>query len=220
MSSVHHPRPPRLPAGGLALAVVPQLVGPLGFRAAFASALVLAVVAVAVLAPGPRDRLRHAERASRPVLADAPGVLRDSRLHRLCVIYMASFGFSVVLGNWVVPLLTRAADYSEGPAGAVGSLILAAGVVSRPLGGWIARTHPRHVKTAGRAFLRDGLVKGKKWYSLTADYAFGHDLLKVSKRFMQANGGDFAGDDLVPTDAADSGSSRAARTRRPGPDSL
>ena len=60
-----------------------------------------------------------------------------------------------------------------------------------------------YVKTAGRAHLRDGLVKGKKWYSLTADYAFGHDLLKVSKRFMEANGGQFAGDDLVPTDAAD-----------------
>src|SRR5882724_5685532 len=37
-----------------------------------------------------------------------------------------------------------------------------------------------YVKTVGRSFLRDGLVKGKKWYSLTADYAFGHDLLKVS----------------------------------------
>src|SRR5213596_106644 len=60
-----------------------------------------------------------------------------------------------------------------------------------------------YVKTVGRSFLRDGLVKGKKWYSLTADYAFGHDLLKVSKRFMEANGGQFAGDDLVPTDAAD-----------------
>jgi branched-chain amino acid transport system substrate-binding protein len=60
-----------------------------------------------------------------------------------------------------------------------------------------------YVKTAGRSFLQSGLVKGKKWYSLTADYAFGHDLLKVAKRFMQANGGDFAGDDLVPTDAAD-----------------
>ena len=36
-----------------------------------------------------------------------------------------------------------------------------------------------YVKTVGRSFLRDGLVKGKKWYSLTADYAFGHDLLKV-----------------------------------------
>jgi len=60
-----------------------------------------------------------------------------------------------------------------------------------------------YVKTVGRSLLRDGLVKGKKWYSLTADYAFGHDLLKVSKRFMEANGGQFAGDDLVPTDAAD-----------------
>ena len=60
-----------------------------------------------------------------------------------------------------------------------------------------------YVKTVGRSFLRDGLVKGKKWYSLTADYAFGHDLLKVSKRFMVANGGNFAGDDLVPTDATD-----------------
>ena len=47
------------------------------------------------------------------------------------------------------------------------------------------------------------MVKGKKWYSLTADYAFGHDLLKAAKRFMLANGGEFVGDDLVPTDAAD-----------------
>ena len=60
-----------------------------------------------------------------------------------------------------------------------------------------------YVKTVGRSLLRDGLVKGKKWYSLTADYAFGHDLLKVAKRFMEANGGQFAGDDLVPTDATD-----------------
>ncbi len=43
-----------------------------------------------------------------------------------------------------------------------------------------------YVGAAGQALLRDGLVKGKKWYSVTADYAFGHDLLKVAKRFMQA----------------------------------
>src|SRR5262252_5936540 len=60
-----------------------------------------------------------------------------------------------------------------------------------------------YVKSVGRSFLREGLVKGKKWYSLTADYAFGHDLLKVAKRFMEGNGGNFAGDDLVPTDATD-----------------
>ena len=60
-----------------------------------------------------------------------------------------------------------------------------------------------YVKSVGRSFMRDGLVKGKKWYSLTADYAFGHDLLKVAKRFMEQNGGQFAGDDLIPTDATD-----------------
>lgn len=60
-----------------------------------------------------------------------------------------------------------------------------------------------YVKSVGRSFLQSGMVKGKKWYSLTADYAFGHDLLKVAKRFMEGNGGQFAGDDLVPTDATD-----------------
>ena len=60
-----------------------------------------------------------------------------------------------------------------------------------------------YVKTCGRSLMAQGLVKGKKWFSLTADYAFGHDLLRVSKRFMAANGGDFAADKLVPTDATD-----------------
>jgi branched-chain amino acid transport system substrate-binding protein len=60
-----------------------------------------------------------------------------------------------------------------------------------------------YVKTCGRSLMSQGLVKGKKWFSLTADYAFGHDLLKVAKRFMEANGGQFAADKLVPTDATD-----------------
>ncbi len=60
-----------------------------------------------------------------------------------------------------------------------------------------------YVKTCGRSLMAQGLVKGRKWFSLTADYAFGHDLLRVAKRFMQANGGDFAADKLVPTDATD-----------------
>ena len=60
-----------------------------------------------------------------------------------------------------------------------------------------------YVNACGQALLRDGMVKGKKWYSLTADYAFGHDLLKVAKRFMTKNGGDFAADELVATDIAD-----------------
>ncbi len=60
-----------------------------------------------------------------------------------------------------------------------------------------------YVKTCGRSLMAQDLVKGKSWFSLTADYAFGHDLLKVAKRFMEGNGGKFAADKLVPTDATD-----------------
>ena len=60
-----------------------------------------------------------------------------------------------------------------------------------------------YVQAAGHYLLRENLVKGKKWYSLTADYAFGHDLLRVAKKFMEGNGGQFAADELVPTDATD-----------------
>src|ERR1700704_3449377 len=59
-----------------------------------------------------------------------------------------------------------------------------------------------YVNACGQALLRDGMVKGRKWYSLTADYAFGHDLLKVAKRFMTKNGGEFAADELGPPHAA------------------
>ena len=60
-----------------------------------------------------------------------------------------------------------------------------------------------YVKAVGRSLLRDNMVRGKRWYSLTADYAFGHDLLKVAKRFMEGNGGRFAADELIPTDLSD-----------------
>ncbi|MGX7705615.1 ABC transporter substrate-binding protein [Methylobacterium sp. Gmos1] len=60
-----------------------------------------------------------------------------------------------------------------------------------------------YVKAVGRSLTEGGLVKGKRWYSLTADYAFGHDLLRVAKVFMQGQGGSFAADELVPTDATD-----------------
>src|SRR5256885_3535250 len=60
-----------------------------------------------------------------------------------------------------------------------------------------------YVMAVGQYLLRENLVRGKKWYSLTADYAFGHDLLRVARKFMEANGGQFADDELVPTEASD-----------------
>ena len=60
-----------------------------------------------------------------------------------------------------------------------------------------------NVKACGQALLRSGLIKGKKLFSLTADYAFGHDLLRSAKRFIDANGGTLIGDELIATDATD-----------------
>jgi branched-chain amino acid transport system substrate-binding protein len=60
-----------------------------------------------------------------------------------------------------------------------------------------------YVKACGQALLRDGKIKGKKLFGLTADYAFGHDLLRAAKVFVNANGGTFLQDELVATDATD-----------------
>lgn len=60
-----------------------------------------------------------------------------------------------------------------------------------------------YVRACGTYLLENDLVTDKNWYSLTADYAFGHDLLRVAKGFMDEHGGAFAGDELVATDVTD-----------------
>jgi branched-chain amino acid transport system substrate-binding protein len=59
------------------------------------------------------------------------------------------------------------------------------------------------VTAVGSYLKTENMIKGKKWYSLTADYAFGHDLFRVAKKFVTENGGEFIGEELVPTDATD-----------------
>ena len=59
------------------------------------------------------------------------------------------------------------------------------------------------VNAVGKALLRDGMVKGKKFFTLTADYVFGHDLLRAAKAFFAANDGNLIGDELVATDVTD-----------------
>jgi branched-chain amino acid transport system substrate-binding protein len=60
-----------------------------------------------------------------------------------------------------------------------------------------------YTKTIGNWQLSQPLIKGSKWYFLTADYAFGHDLRNVSQRFYTGNGGTIVGDELVPTGSVD-----------------
>jgi len=59
------------------------------------------------------------------------------------------------------------------------------------------------VNTVGKALLRDNMVKDKKFFTLTADYIFGHDLLAAAKRFFSANQANLIGDELIATDVTD-----------------
>lgn len=60
-----------------------------------------------------------------------------------------------------------------------------------------------YTKTIGAWQKAENKIKGAKWYMLTADYAFGHDLFRVSSRFLKENGGTLINNDMVPTNTAD-----------------
>jgi len=64
---------------------------------------------------------------------------------------------------------------------------------------------PSHVMVyaVGKALVRDGMMQGKKFYTLTADYIFGHDLASAAKDFFKENGGQLVGDELVATDVTE-----------------
>jgi branched-chain amino acid transport system substrate-binding protein len=59
------------------------------------------------------------------------------------------------------------------------------------------------VNAVGKALVRDNMMKDKKFYTLTADYIFGHDLARAAKSFFDANGGKLISDELVATDVTD-----------------
>lgn len=59
----------------------------------------------------------------------------------------------------------------------------------------------QYVNTIGSYLLKE--KQYKKWYFLTSDYAFGHDLLRVSRRLLKKMGGDEIGSELIPTGTVD-----------------
>jgi NNP family nitrate/nitrite transporter-like MFS transporter len=121
-------------APGIAIVVVPPLADWLGWRAPYLSAVVVAGVCVVLLAraPSAERTLRHAgERLDR-------GFFRDRRLYRFAAIHAMSFGFSVIVGNWVVTLLEHH-GHSKSSASLAGSLTLLLGYVTRAAGGTLLR---------------------------------------------------------------------------------
>ena len=67
----------------------------------------------------------------------------------------------------------------------------------------IEGSNTMYTKTIGTWQKEHNLLKGARWYFLTADYAFGQDLYRVSSRFLQENGGVVLANDMVPTNTAD-----------------
>jgi branched-chain amino acid transport system substrate-binding protein len=59
------------------------------------------------------------------------------------------------------------------------------------------------VNAVGLSLLRNDMVKGRKFFSLTADYLFGHDMLRVAKTFFDAHQGVLIHDEQVATDVTD-----------------
>lgn len=122
-----------LAGGGIAVKVVAATDGWLAWRAPFLSSLVVAGVAFALLATGPKEGVRVLP----PRAAGASGGGKPVRVYRLMVLHIATFGLSVLVSNWLVELL-RHHGYSKSTAAWVGLLVLVVGVISRPLGGWTA----------------------------------------------------------------------------------
>jgi MFS family permease len=154
--------------GGLALMVLPALTEATDWRAPYWSALLLALVAaVPVLGATGLSRVGGA----------AERVVRDRRLLPLGVLQAASFGLAVVAGNWAVPLLEREGA-SVAAAGVAAGLVLFAGILTRPAGGWLAaKGAGRRVAVLGVAGVACGsavlALGGPLWASTAAALVLG-----------------------------------------------
>jgi MFS family permease len=154
--------------GGLALMVLPALTEATDWRAPYWSALLLALVAaVPVLGTHGLSRVGGAARR----------VVRDRRLLPLGVLQAASFGLAVVAGNWAVPLLEREGA-SAAAAGVAAGVVLFAGILTRPAGGWLAaRGAGRRVAVVGVAGVALGsavlALGGPLWVSTAAALVLG-----------------------------------------------
>src|SRR5205085_1874176 len=97
-----------LSAAGCALALVPQLSPAFGWRAPYLSALVIAAAGILLVAAAPSTA---PDGARAPVVI--PKLAIDRRLAHLGMLSTASFGASIVIGNWAPTLLVRAHGYDK-----------------------------------------------------------------------------------------------------------
>ncbi len=133
--------------GGLAIAIVPQLEPWLGWRAAYWTALAIAIGVGLVLLFAPADAPREAIRRR--------GIVLNRRLLGLAVIHAATFGLSVVAANWAYELLTHH-GHGHRVSAVIAALFLLAGVITRPLGGYVVGRNSAHGRTVVAVALAGG----------------------------------------------------------------
>ncbi|MGO1509049.1 MAG: MFS transporter [Actinomycetaceae bacterium] len=122
--------------GGIGVAVIPALEPLLGWRSAWGTAIVPALVAIALVWTMVRGMPPvHRERAARDTTR--PHVLRDPELWRFTAVHASTFGLGVVLGNWAAEILRATWGIEARTASLIGSLVLVTTLVSRPFGGWL-----------------------------------------------------------------------------------
>jgi MFS family permease len=119
---------------GFVILAVPRLYLLAGWRATFLVSAGMALTAAIIwLAAAPKAAASAALPGRFNVMLLAP------QLWLLGLVQMATFGVSLVVGSWVVVMLTKVMKVPATQAGLIGSLVLLLGVVSRPLGGALRR---------------------------------------------------------------------------------
>jgi len=133
--------------GGTSLYLIPLLHSLLDWRGAFAwsSGLVaITLVTWLLCAPDRRMALPNSRLSA---------ALRSPNVWRLGLVHTGAFGLSIVVGTWITTFLVQDLGLALVTAGAVGSAVLLAGIVSRPLGGIIVDRRLLLTKTVIRISL-------------------------------------------------------------------
>ena len=119
---------------GFVIFAVPQIYKFAGWRATFlVCAGMVLVAAIIWITKSPLVEFPPAPPGGFLDMLLAP------QLWLLGLIQMSTFGISVVVGSWVVVVLTTSMKIPATQAGLIGSLVLLLGIVSRPLGGELRR---------------------------------------------------------------------------------
>jgi nitrate/nitrite transporter NarK len=117
---------------GFVIYAIPLLSAAFGWRNAFFSTAGVAIAACVIW------MLIHPD-VPAAVHKTAPmgAMLASPQLWLLGLVQMASFGLVIVIGVWITTYLSKSFQLTAVQAGRIGSLVLVAGVATRPIGGML-----------------------------------------------------------------------------------